>query len=451
MKPFKISASGVRGVIGGALTPDLLIRFAQSFGTYLESGRVVVGRDTRPTGPMLHYAVLAGLISTGCEIIDLGICPTPSIQLMVEHLGADGGISITAGHNDASWNALELIREDGIHLNPFQGQEVLDIYHQGEFIRAPWNRLGKVREESGAVDLHIHKILEGIGGEAIRERRFKVAIDPCNGTGGLVDRSLLEALGCEVVAINDEPRGFPPHDPELIPRNLLQLSSLVRASGADVGFAQDLDADRLAIVDETGRPAGEENTLALLCEYTLRKHPGANIVTNLSTTRAIEDIAGRYGGSALRTKVGKEYIAEYTKNFGAALGGEGSGGIVVPQVHYAEDSFAAIPLMLQFMAETGAKVSELVSSLPKYTMIKEKVPCPPERIYRILSEIREMYSEENVDMTDGVKVDFGDSWLHVRASNTEPIIRVIVESKDEGRAETLCRRTLKQIHFLLTE
>jgi len=448
MKPLKITISGVRGIVGETFTPELIIAFSQAFGTYTDGGKVIIARDTRVSGEMVRFAVMAGLISAGCEVVDLGICPTPTLQLAVETTDARGGIAITASHNSNDWNALMFIRSDGIYLNSYQGEELLDVYHEGEFRKVSWSDLKPAITDETAISRHLSRILDSTDIASVRKRKFRVAIDCCNGAGSLVTEKFLRELGCEVVAINNEPNGIFPHDPEPIASNLGQLSQVVKENSVDIGFAQDADADRLAIVSGKGEPIGEDYTLALCTEFVLRKKPGL-VVISLSTTRAIDDIAKKYKSTVVRTRVGDVNVTEYLKDNHGVIGGEGNGGVVVPEIHYAQDSFVAIATILQFMTITGQSISELKKLLPAYHIIKKKVACPPQKVHTILDGLREFYRNDKVDLLDGIRMERGNSWIHIRLSNTEPVMRVISESADKREAEALSNSALKEIRKYL--
>lgn len=438
MKPLKIGITGVRGVVGETFTPEVAVGFAQAFGTYLDGGRILVCRDTRPSGPMVRAAVVAGLLATGCEVIDLGICPTPSLQLAVASLKADGGIAITAGHNPSLWNALKFVRADGLYLNSMQGEELLDIFHQGEFTKATWKEIKSTVSELDAIEDHIKLLNRSFDGDAIRSRRLKVAIDCCNGACSKLIPPWLEVLGCTVVAINDDITANFPHAPEPTPRTMAQLSAVVKAGQADIGFAHDADGERLGIVTELGDALSEELTLALAARIRFQQKPGT-IVTNVSTTRAIEEIAATYGGRVVRTPVGQTYISEAMIEHDAVLGGEGSGGVSVPEVHLTHDSAAAVGLILEGLVRSDKRASELVNQLPRLTMLKRNVTVEPNRLYSVLQNFRLTVEREkmNADLTDGIKVMFGEGWIHVRASNTESMIRIIVEAQDPNEAQNL--------------
>jgi phosphomannomutase len=438
MKPLKIGITGVRGIVGETFTPEVAVGFAQAFGTYFDRGRVLVCRDTRSSGPMVRSAVVAGLLAAGCEVIDLGICPTPSLQLAVAWLRADGGIAVTAGHNPAHWSALKFVRGDGLYLNPVQAEELLDVFHQGEFAKAKWNEIRSAIQHQDPIERHIELLTSAFDTTAIKARRLKVAVDCCNGAcAKLIPRWLAE-LGCEVLAINDDPGAAFPHRPEPTPETMAQLSAVVKAGHADIGFAHDADGERLGIVTELGQPLSEELTLALATRIRLEQSTGA-IVTNISTTGAIEQIAAHYGGRVVRTQVGQTYISEAMLEHDAILGGEGSGGVTVPPVHLTHDSAAAVGLILEGLTRSSGRLSDIVQQLPSLVMLKHNLAVEPNRLYSVLQDFRVAIERERLvcDLTDGIKVLLPQGWIHVRASNTESMIRIIVEAADATNAHFL--------------
>src|ERR1044071_2794850 len=354
---LKISISGVRGVVGESLTPTLLVRFAQAFGTYTGPGAICVGRDTRTSGEMVRQAVVAGLLSSGCRVVDLGVCPVPTVQLMVRVLRARGGICITASHNPAEWNALKFIDSAGLFLGAGQARQLLDIYHQGEYRKVAGAEMRAVEPLDGAIDLHVKAILDALGPLPRAERRLRVAVDSCNGAGSVVAPRLLEALGVEVFPVNVTPDGTFPRGAEPVPENLVELCRVVRESGADVGFAQDMDADRLAVVDERGEAVGEEYTLVLAARYVLGREPGP-LVANLATTGVLDALAERLGWPVHRSTIGEANGAEEMQRRPAVVGGKGNGGIIYPRINFARDSLVGMALDPHLLAETGASVSE---------------------------------------------------------------------------------------------
>ena len=441
---LKISISGVRGVVGESLTPSLLTRFAQAFGTYIGPATIVMGHDPRTSGEMVKQAVIAGLLSTGCRVIDVGMCPVPTVQLLVRHHSAHGGIAITASHNPAEWNALKFIGADGLFLNSGQAREMLDIYHQGEYTKVRGAEMREVEASSGATDLHIQRILDVLGPLPIRKKPVRVVLDACNGAGSLVGPKLLEALGAEVISINVTPNGLFPRPAEPVAENLGDLSAAVKEHRADVGFAQDMDADRLAVVSEQGKPIGEDYTLLLAAVYVLGKEAGP-VVANLSSTSALQSVADRFNCPLFLTKIGEVNVTEVMQREGAAIGGEGNGGVIYPRINFARDSLVGMAVVLHLMAETGQSITELVNSLPPFSIIKEKLVCPSQKISSVLRMLRNDYADYPLDLRDGVKVTLPNGWFLVRGSNTEPIIRVIAEAPTETVAREIVNRVFEKV------
>jgi phosphomannomutase len=436
LEPLKIGITGVRGVVGETLTPELVVCFAEAFGTYLDGGQVLVCRDPRPSGPMLQAAVTAGLLSIGCEVVDLGICPTPSLQLAVPWLGASGGISITGGHNPPEWNALKFVRDDGLYLSAEQGEELLDVYHQGMAERAPWDRLSNVVREQDATQHHLEVLSRTFADRAVSRRRLRVAVDCGNGSCSVLVPRWLAALGCEVLPINDDPSLPFPRLPEPSVAAASQARALVRAGRADIGLVLDADGERLSLVDEGGHPLSEELTLPLAAEAALSRQ-GGPVVTNVSTTALVDVVAERHGARVVRTPVGQAFVSEAIVEHRAAIGGEGNGGVAVPEVQATHDSAATIGLLLGHLVRSGRSVSEMVAELPTLVVRKLAIPVAPSLIYSALSDLREAVGEVEgaaVDHTDGVKVLWPDGWVHVRASNTQSLIRIIAEADKAARA-----------------
>jgi len=447
MRPIpslKISISGVRGVIGESLTPALLTRFAQAFGTYVGARTIVIGRDPRTSGEMVKQAVVAGLLSSGCGILDLGMCPVPTIQLLVRHHRAPGGIAITASHNPAEWNALKFIGRDGFFLNAGQAGELLDIYHQGEYTRVAGAEMREVVELPGATDLHIQTIINELGPLPAAKKKLRVVLDACNGAGSIAGPKLLAALGAEVFTINVTPNGSFPRPAEPLAENLGNLCAAVKAHDADVGFAQDMDADRLAIVSEEGVAIGEEYTLLLASLGVLSKTPGP-VVANLSTTSALQEVVGRFDSQLFLSKIGEVNVTEEMQKQKAVIGGEGNGGVIYPRLNFARDSLVGMALILHLLAGTGRAITELVNNLPRFAMIKEKLTCPSGRISSVIRTLRDEYASCPMDLRDGVKVSLPNGWFLVRASNTEPIIRVIAEAEHEADARKILSRVYSRV------
>jgi phosphomannomutase len=441
---LKISISGVRGVVGQSLTPTLLTRFAEAFGTHTGSGTIVIGRDPRTSGEMVKHAVVAGLLSTGSRVIDIGVCPVPTVQLQVRHRRAQGGIAITASHNPAEWNALKFIGSSGLFLDAGQARELLDIYHQGEYTKVGGAELRTVEEVEGATDLHIKSILDALGPLPQTQKKLRVVLDSCNGAGSIVGPKLIEALGAEVIRLNTTPNGSFPRPAEPLPENLGDLCRKVREHQADIGFAQDMDADRLAIVSEHGEAIGEDNTLVLATLYVLSREKGA-VVANLSTTSAVADVARKFDCPVFLTKIGEVNVTDAMQQHRAVIGGEGNGGVIYPRINFARDSLVGMALVLHLLARSGKSVTELLADIPRYTIVKEKMACPSDRIAGVLRTVRQEFAQYQMDTRDGVKVIMPDGWLLVRGSNTEPIIRVVAEAKNEERARELVADVIAKI------
>lgn len=451
-RPLKITIGGVRGVVGETLTPNLLVNFSQAFGTYVGPGRVLVSRDTRASGRMVEPCVLSGLTATGCEVVRLGVCTTAALQLAVRQTDAVGGIAITAGHNNARWNALKFCRDDGVYLNARQAEELLNVYHQKEFVGAAWDQLPPVGRDDFAGERHLDAIREQVDVEAIRAAGLKIAVDCANGACSAFTPHFLEDLGCEVVAINDDPDLPFPHEPRPTPPNLSQLRALVGAARADAGFAHDADGDRLGIVTEAGEAPGEEYTLCLAAEHVLGRGDPGPVVTNLSTTMAVDDIARKYDREVVRTGVGQVFIAETAFNYDAAIAGEGSGGVVFPRINYAHDSIAALAHILNLLAERGSPISELIADVPKYTIVKREIVCAPQRAYTVIEELRRNLDApwaEEINLDDGVKLTGEHRWVHIRVSLTEPRIRVIAEAAARGLAIDLADSYVRLVERMM--
>ena len=443
---LKISISGVRGVVGQSLTPKLLTRFAQAFGTHTGSGTIVIGRDPRTSGEMVKHAVVAGLLSTGSRVIDIGVCPVPTVQLQVRQRRAQGGIAITASHNPAEWNALKFIGSNGLFLDSGHARELLDIYHQGEYTKVGGAELRTVEAVEGATDLHIKAILDALGPLPQTQKKLRVVLDSCNGAGSIVGPKLIEALGAEVIPINVTPDGSFPRPAEPIPENLGDLCRAVKEHKADVGFAQDMDADRLAIVSDRGEPIVEDYTLVLAILHVLGREPGP-VVANLSTTSAVADIAKRFDCPVFLTKIGEVNVTDAMQQHHAVIGGEGNGGVIYPRINFARDSLVAIALVLHLLAESGKSITELLDDIPRYTIVKEKMTCPSDRIPGVLRMVRHEFADFPLDTRDGVKVIMPDAWLLVRGSNTEPIIRVVAEAKSQDRAKAIVGDVIGRLGF----
>jgi phosphomannomutase len=429
MAELMVGVSGVRGIIGETMTPVVAAKFAMAFGTLSREGRIVLGRDTRTSGEALAAAVASGLLAAGCEVIDLGIVTTPGLTVMVDELEADGGVMVTASHNPAPWNGLKFFRKDGIDLNAKQGAQLKEIWTGEKFALVGSDDFLPLLRDNTVHTRHMARVLAVTGRQAIAARRLKVVLDACHGAGAIVTPQLLSEFGCEVHVLGGEPDGWFDHLPEPIVQNLGGLCEAVKATKSDIGLAQDPDADRLALIDEQGRFIGEEYTLALAALYRLEQEPGP-VAINLSTSRMIEDVAARCGQVCFRAPVGEVNVADKMVAEGCIIGGEGNGGVIDPRVCPIRDSLAGIALVLELLATREKPLSEIVDELPKYTMIKRKAEASREAVRKLLAALPNEFPRASVDTQDGVRLDWPEGWVHVRASNTEPIYRTIGESAD---------------------
>jgi phosphomannomutase len=448
-----VSVSGMRGIVGKDLTPELVARHAAALGAWAAGhGRpiVVLGRDARTSGPMFARAATAGLMSVGVEVIDIGVVPTPTLQLAVEHHHAGAGLMLTASHNPVEWNALKLVGPDGIFLDGDSGAAVRALAETGP-PRAGWDTVGAVREDAAAIARHLDLVLKlpMVDVARIRARRFHVALDCVRGAGGTSIPPLLEALGCRVSAINLETDGRFPRAPEPLPENLGDLSRLVRESGADIGMAVDPDVDRLALVNERGEPIGEDYTLAFAVRAVLRGlNAGSGtptVVVNLSTSLVVEDAAREHGARFFRAPVGEAHVARMIRDEGAVIGGEGNGGVILPSVHIGRDAPVGVALILQLLLESGLTVSGLVAAAPRYHIVKAKAPRGAD-LAPAYQALRKRFADATVDDRDGLRLSWPDRWVHFRPSGTEPIIRFIAEAPTAADAEQLieaCRTLLR--------
>jgi phosphomannomutase len=447
-----VSVSGIRGRVGDALTPEVVARYASAFGAWSlargGSSAIVVGRDSRVSGPAIQPIVVGTLQLVGCDVIDVGLTTTPGCQLAVEHHHAAGGVMISASHNPIEWNALKLIGASGLFLEASEGAAMRALLETG-VPTATWDRLGRVTVDEDVAERHVAAVLAipyvDVG--AIRKRRFKVALDCVRGAGATVMPRLLDALGCEVVAINLEPDGRFPREPEPIPEHLGSLEALVRESGADIGFAVDPDVDRLAIVSDEGRAIGEEYTLALAARLVLRHRRGP-VVTNLSSSLMVEEVAREAGVPVLRTPVGEVNVAVRMRDERSAIGGEGNGGVILPEVHLGRDAPIGAALLLQLLVEEERPLSQVARSLPSYVIVKDKLARPDASLDAVYGALRAAFPDARVDTQDGLRLAWGDRWVHVRPSGTEPIVRVIAEAPDAAQARELVRRSREPLDAL---
>lgn len=457
------SISGIRGTIGGKpsynLTPIDAVKFAAAYGSWLKLQHkdqptiVVVGRDARISGEMIQQLVMNTLIGLGIEVIDLGLSTTPTVEVAVPMENAHGGIILTASHNPKEWNALKLLNEKGEFLNGEEGAKILDMAENADFDFSEVDSLGSIKEAAHYIDTHIEEVsrLPLVDAKKISEANFTVVVDGVNSTGGIAIPRLLKRLGVDVVELYCEPTGHFPHNPEPLKEHLGEICDLVKKKKADFGIVVDPDVDRLAFIAEDGEMFGEEYTLVACADYVLSKNPG-NTVSNLSSSRALRDITEKHGGSYRASAVGEVNVVQLMKETDAVIGGEGNGGIIYPDLHYGRDSLVGVALFLTLLAEKKISVSELRKSYPSYFMSKKKIELTPELdVDDILKKVEERYSGEEISTIDGVKIDFEDYWIHLRKSNTEPIIRIYTEARSQKDADRIAKSMMEEIREIAND
>ncbi|WP_433832062.1 phosphoglucosamine mutase [Flavobacterium anhuiense] len=454
------SISGIRGTIGGKvgdnLTPVDAVKFASAYGTFLKNNiakdklTVVIGRDARISGPMIHNLVVNTLIGLGIDVIDLGLSTTPTVEVAVPLEKADGGIILTASHNPKQWNALKLLNAKGEFLSGADGAKILEIAEAEAFDFSDVDSLGEVISNDAYMDIHIDEVLNLplVDIEAVKEAKFKVVVDGVNSSGGIIIPKLLKLMGVEVVELYCEPNGHFPHNPEPLKEHLTDISELVVKEKADFGIVVDPDVDRLAFISEDGEMFGEEYTLVACADYVLSKTPG-NTVSNMSSSRALRDVTKAHGGSYEASAVGEVNVVELMKKNNAVIGGEGNGGIIYPELHYGRDSLVGVALFLTHLANKKMSVSALRASYPEYYMSKNKIELTPQiDVDAILTQMTEKYKNEDISTIDGVKIDFATEWVHLRKSNTEPIIRIYTEAPSQDAADKLALRIIDEIKVI---
>ena len=451
------SISGIRGTIGGVvgdnLTPVDAVKFASAYGMFLKNNSkkhkltVVVGRDARISGPMIHNLITHTLIGLGIDIIDLGLSTTPTVEIAVPLENADGGIILTASHNPKQWNALKLLNEKGEFLSAKEGELILKIAEDEAFTFSEVDDLGTITENDAYMDIHIDEVLNLslVDTEAVAKRKYKVVVDAVNSSGGIIIPKLLELMGVEVVKLYCEPNGHFPHNPEPLKEHLGDICKLVLEEKADFGIVVDPDVDRLAFISNDGEMFGEEYTLVACADYVLSKTPG-NTVSNMSSSRALRDITNNHNGNYQASAVGEVNVVELMKATNAIIGGEGNGGIIYPELHYGRDSLVGVALFLSYLANQEKTVAELRASYPQYYMSKNKIELTPQiDVDAILIAMTEKYKSEDITTIDGVKIDFAENWVHLRKSNTEPIIRIYTEAQTQDLADALALRIIAEI------
>src|ERR1041385_687040 len=447
-----VSVSGIRGRVGSTLTPEVMATYAAGFGAWSagrgKSKAIVVGRDSRVSGPMFHRVVLSALQSVGCTVIDIGLTTTPTCQLAVEHHHAAGGLMISASHNPIEWNALKFIAPTGLFLDGAEGTEMRASIEKG-VARATWDRLGSVEQDDRAVSRHLERVLSipYLDVAGIRKRKFKVALDCVRGAGSIIVPQLLERLGCTVSAIHMEPDGRFPRSPEPTADNLKELERLVLETGSVVGLAGDPDVDRLALVSNEGKAIGEDYTLALAARLVLRHRKGP-IVTNLSTSRLLEDVAAQAGVAVKRAPVGEVNVATAMRDSHSPIGGEGNGGVILSEIHLGRDAPVGVALILQLLHEENRSLSAIAADLPRSLLVKDKLDRPSAPLDTVYSALRRAFPGAEVDTQDGLRLSWKDRWVHVRPSGTEPIVRVIAEAPSNEAALELVRKSREPLDAL---
>ncbi|MEZ6123164.1 MAG: phosphoglucosamine mutase [Planctomycetaceae bacterium] len=440
-----LSISGLRGIIGDGLDPIFATEFAAALGSMLNGGPVVVARDGRVTGLMMYHAVVSGLMSVGCKVLDAGIATTPTCGVLVTHHGAAGGIQITASHNPIEWNGLKPFGPDGAVFNRELGQQLIQTLEAEDGIAwKNWSEIGSVTVLDDPARPHIDKVLALVDVDAIRKRRFRVVLDCNHGSGSTCGPTLLKALGCEVTVLGGTPDGRFEHIPEPVEQNLGDLCAAVKKQKADAGFAQDPDADRMAIVDQTGRYIGEELTLALAADHVLETRKGPFVV-NGSTSRVTADIAKKHGCQFHRSFVGEAHVCAKMRAVHAELGGEGNGGVIEPKVGYVRDSLVSMAYVLDGLTRRGTTLSDWADSLPFYTIVKDKLECPRDAVTAACTALKQTFKDARPSEGDGLRLDWDDRWVQVRSSNTEPILRVIAEAPDTDLARNLCSEAMQVV------
>lgn len=456
-----IGVSGMRGTIGGTLTPGVVSTMAAAFASWLADNssphagkplRVVFGRDSRPSGQWVRDAAAAALVASGVEVIDLDIVTTPGVAMMVKHLNADAGMIATASHNPIEWNGLKFLSRDAVALPPADAADVKARYERGASRLVKVQQLVPPQKNTETHAMHVKRVLDYVDVLGISTKRFKVVLDSVNGAGCVAGATLLSKLGCQLIHLNNTPNGQFPHEPEPIAKNLTELCEAVKRHKAAIGFAQDPDADRLAIVDENGTYIGEEYSLALAARLILAKKRGGVTAANLSTSRMIDDIAAEYGGRVVRTPVGEANVVQAMIRDNATIGGEGNGGVIDTRIVPGRDSLVAMAYVLQLLANTGKTLSQIVSELPRYEIVKTKFECRREDADRAVEALKREFASEQVDVQDGIRIDWPADriWVHARPSNTEPIMRIIAEAPTRAGAEERIGRMSRVVDLVLS-
>lgn len=449
MPTLMVSVSGIRGIVGDGLDPQTIVKYASAYAQFCGKGKIVVGRDARITGSMVDNLVTGTLLAKGNDVVDIGICPTPTVLYNVKKLGAVGGIAISASHNPNEWNALKLLNNKGEFMTKDENKEMLDLLDKSDNYES-WNKIGKLTKYNEGLTDHLKSVLKMkyIDVEAIKAKHFKVLLDCVNGAGSFVMKDLLEEFGCEVIELNCEKSGIFPRLPEPVPENLTETMEAVKKHKADLGIVVDPDVDRLVLITDKGEPFVEENTIAQAVRFVLSKERG-NVVVNLSTTRAVDDIAKKFNSKVYRSSVGEANVVSKMQEVDAVIGGEGSGGVIFPALQYGRDALVGTAITLQHLLEFDGKLSELKEAMPQYFVQKRKVDVGNSNPDDIIEKLTEKYNNELINKEDGLRIDFENHWVHLRKSNTEPIIRCIVEARTEKSALELVEKYFSEIKTYL--
>jgi len=448
MGTLMTSISGIRGIIGDGLEPEIIIKHTNAYAEFIGSGSVVIGRDARITGEMVNLLVTGTLLAKGIDVIEIGICPTPTVQFNVKKLNASGGIAISASHNPNQWNALKLLNKTGQFLSPDEFAQMQKYLNKTDLNYKSWDKIGKRTVYKQGIQNHVDAILDlgMIYLDEIRKRKFKVVLDCVNGAGAYVLPEFLKEFGCEVIEMDCEKTGIFPRLPEPLPENLIETMKKVKETKADLGIVVDPDVDRLVLITDKGEPFSEENTIVQIVQFVLSRKKG-DVVVNLSTTRAVDDVAAKYGCKVFRSPVGEANVVKKMKEVKAVIGGEGSGGVIFPELHYGRDALVGIALTLQHLTDYGKALSQLKEDLPQYFISKKKIELttnPDAVIQKLIEE----FSDQMINTDDGLRVDFKNHWVHFRKSNTEPILRIITEAKSKAEAESFSEKYLEKIKSL---
>ncbi len=448
MPTLMVSISGIRGIVGDGLDPEIIVKYTNAYADFVGSGKVVVGRDARITGEMVNQIITGTLLAKGLDVIDLGIVPTPTVLFNVKELNANGGIVISASHNPNEWNALKLLNSSGQFMSPDEHEKMKTFLNEKTTFKS-WNTIGKRTVFADGLKNHIDRIinLPIIDLKKIRKKNFKVVADCVNGAGAYCVPDLLRLFGCEVIELNCDKTGIFPRLPEPLPENLTETMKAVKTNNADFAVVVDPDVDRLVLITDKGEPFSEENTITQAVKFIISKSPG-NVAVNLSTTRAVDDVAAGYNCKVFRAPVGEANVVKKMKEVDAVIGGEGSGGIIYPELVFGRDALVGIAITLQHLAEENCKLSELKQKLPRYFIAKKKIDLVNISPDKITERIIQKYSSEKINTEDGVRIDFTDHWVHFRKSNTEPIIRIITEAKDKAKAEELSQKYFNEITLI---